>query len=98
MNAFLVKIFLLGIASLLATVLAQSQRNPNPCEGVPGNTLFRNDWSSCSTYFWCDNGVAVHTVPCGDGMGFDETRQMCTRAGVTCEQCPANQDIAVSSK
>lgn len=71
-------------------------RNPNPCQDVPGSDQFRNDWSSCASYFWCDLGQAVHTVPCPAGLGFNETRQLCTFDAASCEQCPADMDITVS--
>ena len=89
------KLVLLVVVTLLGTALSQTTRNPNPCAGVVGSNLFRNDWSSCSTYFWCNNGIAEHTVPCSVGYGFDETRQLCTVAAATCAECPADQNIAV---
>ena len=82
---------LLGVAQVYG-------QNTNPCAGVPGNNLFRNDWSSCGANFWCNNGVAVHTVPCPVGLGFDEALQQCTQAAATCPPCPPTQNIAVRFK
>ena len=84
----------MSIVALLGVAQVYGQ-NTNPCAGVPGNNLFRNDWSSCATYFWCNNGVAVHTVPCAAGLGFDELLQQCTPAAATCPSCPPSKDISV---
>lgn len=89
----LVKILLIVACFLCGSALA---RNPNPCEGVPGSDQFRNDWSSCRFYFWCNNGQAIPTFPCPEGFGFDEEEQLCTNAAAQCDECPQDINIAVS--
>ena len=72
------------------------QRNPNPCLGVPGSTEFRNDWSSCEDFFWCNNGVAVAGDACPQGLDFVEEEQACILTDDPCDECPPH-NIAVSS-
>lgn len=77
---------------------AVGQRNPNPCAGVVGNTQFRNDWSSCADYFWCNNEQAIPVpTPCEPGFGFDQALQACTIDQATCARCPPDGNLAVSS-
>lgn len=89
------KLILLSVLALSSAVLGQ--RNPNPCLGVLGNGQFRNDWSSCGDYFWCNFGVAVPVpTPCPPGWGFDEPLQACTIQAGNCDRCPVEGVIAVS--
>lgn len=89
-------LLILSVVALFGGAIGQTTRNPNPCLGVPGTNLFRRDFSNCATYYWCNNGVAVHTVPCPAGYGFDEVKQLCTVAtAADCLACPAIIDIAV---
>lgn len=90
-------ILLLSLIFFFGALLVHG-RNPDPCAGVPGTDQFRNDWSSCDTYFWCNNGVAVHTVPCPPGYGFDQEKNLCSLAAASCASCPPDLDIAVSLK
>ncbi|CRK97663.1 CLUMA_CG011048, isoform A [Clunio marinus] len=86
---------LLIIATCL--VAAFAQRNPNPCEGVvsPPPNIFRNDYASCESYFWCDGENAVAADPCEDSYYFDEAAQVCDSTA-ECQQCPAEGSIAVA--
>lgn len=89
------KFILLGVLAICGAAL--SQRNPNPCEGVPGIDQFRNDWASCEDYFWCNNGVAVPVpTPCPPLMGFDEVNQGCSVDQNPCLDCPEEGNLAVS--
>lgn len=82
------KLVWLSFLTLSGAVLGQ--RNPNPCDGVPGVDQFVNDYASCADYFWCYNGVAVPSGPCSEGQGFVEANGgACTYgAAEGCDECP----------
>lgn len=77
-------------------VTPEARRNPNVCADVPATdiTQFKNDYSACEAYFWCDGPQARPTTPCRDGFNFDEANLACDQAFV-CLPCPATGTIAV---
>lgn len=85
---------LICVLALTGAVLGR--RNPNPCEGVTTDTTFANDWSTCGDYFWCNFDKAVPSGPCPIGMGFIYEKLACSSEAATCDECPADDNIAVS--
>ena len=88
------KFELLCVLALTCSVLGQ--RNENPCAGVTDRTQFRNDWSTCGDYFFCDYERAVPSGPCPDGYGFTLEAIACSAAANQCAQCPEVGNFAVS--